>query len=84
MQIQAEVELISAQTDLDMFITAVKSGKPLPAPTYSVESYQSSQDVRKYKQELAARQNLEAADLDEDEDGMLVVVEPIEKVKKIL
>jgi hypothetical protein len=41
-QIQAEVELISAQTDLDMFIKAVKSGKPLPSATYSVESYQSS------------------------------------------
>lgn len=47
--------------------------------------YKPNVDIFKYKQELAARQVLEAADDDNsDDDGVLVYNDPSEKVKHLL
>jgi hypothetical protein len=38
-------DLISAETDIDMFIASTKSGNPFPHENFTVEQYKASANV---------------------------------------
>jgi hypothetical protein len=53
--VQEQTEFVNSDTDLQLFISSQMQVDKLPIDDYVVEVYHSHVDIKKYKQELAAR-----------------------------